>query len=201
MDQNFLLSSRPLSALHTFRRRRPYGRAMAAVVPHAIRHVASRKVAHWQDVRLSFQLELVWSCTVLSRDGFRQQIRLRQSWKHAVTYARCHIHCVNEPTAKRILRVVPRRRDSYDSVPDELPPPWVPSAEFSQIEGMSEKVRYRIAFEARERVACTTAASVRLRVLPSVHLRIITPQRERIQMSMGSDPGLKAAVDGGQPAW
>ncbi|KAH9987476.1 hypothetical protein BJV74DRAFT_500399 [Russula compacta] len=38
---------------------------------------------------------------------------------------------------------------------DELPPPWVPSPEFSQTEGMSEKERYRIAFEARERAAAT----------------------------------------------
>lgn len=47
-------------------------------------------------------------------------------------------------------------RDTTDSsgpAPDELPPPWVPSPEFSQLEGMSEKERYRIAFEARERAA------------------------------------------------
>jgi hypothetical protein len=37
--------------------------------------------------------------------------------------------------------------------PDELPPPWVPNPEFSQPEEMSEKERYRIAFEARERAA------------------------------------------------
>ena len=41
--------------------------------------------------------------------------------------------------------------------PDELPPPWVPSPEFSQIEGLSEKERYRIAFEARERAAAAAA--------------------------------------------
>ncbi|KAI0261407.1 hypothetical protein BC834DRAFT_479510 [Gloeopeniophorella convolvens] len=34
--------------------------------------------------------------------------------------------------------------------PDELPPPWVPSADFSQPQGISEKERYRLAFEARE---------------------------------------------------
>lgn len=44
--------------------------------------------------------------------------------------------------------------NSYASAPDELPPPWVPSAEFSpQVESMSEKERYRIAYEARERAA------------------------------------------------
>jgi hypothetical protein len=37
--------------------------------------------------------------------------------------------------------------------PDELPPPWVPNPEFSQPEEISEKERYRIAFEARERAA------------------------------------------------
>ena len=47
----------------------------------------------------------------------------------------------------------PSSPDSSDPVPDELPPPWVPSPEFSQLEGMSEKERYRIAFEARERAA------------------------------------------------
>lgn len=40
--------------------------------------------------------------------------------------------------------------------PDELPPPWVPSPEFSQTEEMSEKERYRLAFEARERAAAAT---------------------------------------------
>ena len=43
--------------------------------------------------------------------------------------------------------------DSSDPAPDELPPPWVPSPEFSQLEAMSEKERYRIAYEARERAA------------------------------------------------
>jgi len=43
--------------------------------------------------------------------------------------------------------------DTSGPAPDELPPPWVPSPEFSQLEGMSEKERYRIAFEARERSA------------------------------------------------
>jgi hypothetical protein len=43
--------------------------------------------------------------------------------------------------------------DTSSPAPDELPPPWVPSPEFSQLEGMSEKERYRIAFEARERAA------------------------------------------------
>lgn len=43
--------------------------------------------------------------------------------------------------------------DSSIGAPDELPPPWVPSPEFSQTEDMSEKERYRIAFEARERAA------------------------------------------------
>lgn len=43
--------------------------------------------------------------------------------------------------------------DASSPAPDELPPPWVPSPEFSQLEGMSEKERYRIAFEARERAA------------------------------------------------
>ncbi|KAF8261262.1 hypothetical protein EI94DRAFT_1746344, partial [Lactarius quietus] len=42
---------------------------------------------------------------------------------------------------------------SYGSAPDELPPPWVPSADYSQGENMSEKERYRIAYEARERAA------------------------------------------------
>ena len=37
--------------------------------------------------------------------------------------------------------------------PDELPPPWVPNPEFSQPEEISEKERYRIASEARERAA------------------------------------------------
>ena len=43
--------------------------------------------------------------------------------------------------------------DSSGPAPDELPPPWVPSPEFSQLESMSEKERYRIASEARERAA------------------------------------------------
>lgn len=43
--------------------------------------------------------------------------------------------------------------NSYASAPDELPPPWGPSAEFSPAESMSEKERYRIAYEARERAA------------------------------------------------
>ena len=44
--------------------------------------------------------------------------------------------------------------NSYASAPDELPPPWVPNAEFSPpTENMSEKERYRIAYEARERAA------------------------------------------------
>jgi hypothetical protein len=43
--------------------------------------------------------------------------------------------------------------DTPSPAPDELPPPWVPNPEFSQLEGMSEKERYRIAFEARERAA------------------------------------------------
>lgn len=43
--------------------------------------------------------------------------------------------------------------DTSGPAPDDLPPPWVPSPEFSQLEGMSEKERYRIAFEARERAA------------------------------------------------
>ena len=43
--------------------------------------------------------------------------------------------------------------DTSGPAPDELPPPWVPSPEFSQLEGMSEKERYRVAFEARERAA------------------------------------------------
>jgi hypothetical protein len=47
---------------------------------------------------------------------------------------------------------------SSGPVPDELPPPWVPNPEFSQTEGLSEKERYRIAFEARERAAAAAAA-------------------------------------------
>jgi hypothetical protein len=43
-------------------------------------------------------------------------------------------------------------------MPDELPPPWVPSPEFSQTESLSEKERYRIAYEARERAAAAAAA-------------------------------------------
>jgi len=43
--------------------------------------------------------------------------------------------------------------------PDELPPPWVPSPEFPQTEEMSEKERYRIAFEARERAAAGQSAA------------------------------------------
>jgi hypothetical protein len=43
--------------------------------------------------------------------------------------------------------------DPSGPAPDELPPPWVPNPEFSQPEEMSEKERYRIAFEARERAA------------------------------------------------
>ncbi len=49
--------------------------------------------------------------------------------------------------------------DASGPAPDELPPPWVPSPEFSQLEGMSEKERYRIAFEARERAAEQESAS------------------------------------------
>ena len=47
---------------------------------------------------------------------------------------------------------------SSGSVSDDLPPPWVPSPEFLQTEGLSEKERYRIAFEARERAAAIAAA-------------------------------------------
>jgi hypothetical protein len=43
--------------------------------------------------------------------------------------------------------------DPSNPAPDELPPPWVPSPEFSQTDEMSEKERYRIASEARERAA------------------------------------------------
>lgn len=49
--------------------------------------------------------------------------------------------------------------DSSGPAPDELPPPWVPSPEFSQLEGVSEKEGYRIAFEARERAAAEQSAS------------------------------------------
>ncbi|KAI0056427.1 hypothetical protein BV25DRAFT_1909846 [Artomyces pyxidatus] len=37
--------------------------------------------------------------------------------------------------------------------PDDLPPPWVPSADFPQVQPMSEKERYRLAYEAREAAA------------------------------------------------
>ena len=47
--------------------------------------------------------------------------------------------------------------------PDDLPPPWVPSPEFPQTAEMSEKDRYRIAFEARERAA---AAAVQQSAAP-----------------------------------
>ena len=43
-------------------------------------------------------------------------------------------------------------------VGDDLPPPWVPSTEFPQ-NSMSEKERYRQAFEAREAAAVAAAAA------------------------------------------
>jgi hypothetical protein len=46
---------------------------------------------------------------------------------------------------------------SSDPVADDLPPPWVPSPEFLQTESLTEKERYRIAFEARERAAAAAA--------------------------------------------
>jgi hypothetical protein len=87
---------------------------------------------------------------------------------------------------------------SYDSAPDELPPPWVPSAEFSQTEGMSEKERYRIAFEARERAAQQQQASPPLSASPPV-----SPPAD-YYTATGTHPDVNgsAVVDGGQPpAW
>jgi hypothetical protein len=49
---------------------------------------------------------------------------------------------------------------------DDLPPPWVPSPEFLQTEGLSEKERYRIAFEARERAAAAAAAAAEQQPTP-----------------------------------
>lgn len=90
---------------------------------------------------------------------------------------------------------------SSGSVPDELPPPWVPSAEFSQIEGMSEKERYRIAFEARERAAAQqqqqpASPPSSPPVSPPADYYTATGTHPDVN---GSDPGSMAAVDGGQP--
>ncbi len=93
------------------------------------------------------------------------------------------------------------RDHSYGSVPDELPPPWVPSAEFSQTEAMSEKERYRIAFEARERAAAqqqpgSPPPSASPPVSPPADYYTATGTHPDVN---GSDPGLMVAVDGGQP--
>ncbi|KAI9445885.1 hypothetical protein H4582DRAFT_514287 [Lactarius indigo] len=86
--------------------------------------------------------------------------------------------------------------------PDELPPPWVPSAEFSQTEGLSEKERYRIAFEARERAARQQQQPVSPPppasppVSPPADYYTATGTRPDVN---GSDTGLMDAVDDGQP--
>ena len=92
---------------------------------------------------------------------------------------------------------------SYDSAPDELPPPWVPSAEFSQTEAMSEKERYRVAFEARERAAAQqhhqTASpppSAGPPVSPPADYYTATGTHPDAN---GSDPRLMVAVDDGHP--
>ncbi|KAH8979956.1 hypothetical protein EDB92DRAFT_309789 [Lactarius akahatsu] len=91
---------------------------------------------------------------------------------------------------------------SYGSAPDELPPPWVPSAEFSQTEGLSEKERYRIAFEARERAArqqqqpASPPPPASPPVSPPADYYTATGTRPDVN---GSDPGLMEAADDGQP--
>jgi hypothetical protein len=91
--------------------------------------------------------------------------------------------------------------DSSGPAPDELPPPWVPSPEFSQLEGMSEKERYRIAFEARERAAAEQQSAS---PPPPASLATSPPTDYYTATGTlppevnGSDP-LGAAADGGLP--
>ena len=89
---------------------------------------------------------------------------------------------------------------------DELPPPWVPSAEFSQTESMSEKERYRFAFEARERAAAQLQQQVQPPASPPPSASPpVSPPADYYTATgtrpdtNGSDLGLTAAVDGGQP--
>lgn len=93
--------------------------------------------------------------------------------------------------------------DSYPA-DDELPPPWVPSPEFSQTENMSEKERYRIAYEARERAAAQQQQIQQPVSPPPSASPLVGPPADyytatgRRPGTSGSDFGT-AAVDGGQP--
>ena len=87
---------------------------------------------------------------------------------------------------------------SYGSAPDELPPPWVPSAEFSHTESMSEKDRYRLAFEARERAA----AQLQQPASPPSSASPPTSPPADYYTATGTYPdvnGSDPAIDGGQP--
>ena len=87
--------------------------------------------------------------------------------------------------------------------PDELPPPWVPSPEFSQKEEMSEKERYRIAFEARERAAA--AAGQQSAAPPSPASPTTSPPADYYTATGTHYPGvngsapLRGTADGGPP--
>ena len=87
--------------------------------------------------------------------------------------------------------------------PDELPPPWVPSPEFSQTQDMSEKERYRIAFEARERAAA--AAGQQSVAPPPPASPTTSPPADYYTTTGTHHPGvngsgpLGATADGGLP--
>lgn len=89
--------------------------------------------------------------------------------------------------------------------PDELPPPWVPSPEFPQTAEMSEKDRYRIAFEARERAA---AAAVQQPAAPPPPASPTTSPPTDYYTATGTYyPGVNGSVpleetaDGLPPPW
>ncbi|KAI0253484.1 hypothetical protein BJV78DRAFT_179885 [Lactifluus subvellereus] len=90
-----------------------------------------------------------------------------------------------------------------DPAPDELPPPWVPSPEFSQTEGLSEKERYRIAYEARERAAA--AAAEQQPASPHPPANPASPPADYYTATGTPHPGVNdsdlppAAADGGLP--
>jgi len=86
--------------------------------------------------------------------------------------------------------------------PDDLPPPWVPSPEFSQTDSMSEKERYRIAFQARERAVA--AAEQQLASPPPPASPTTSPPADYYTATGTPHPGIngsdpRAAADSGLP--
>jgi hypothetical protein len=89
--------------------------------------------------------------------------------------------------------------NSYTSAPDELPPPWVPSAEFSPAESLSEKERYRIAYEARERAAGQQQQQQPASPPPSASPPISPPADYFTAMGIRPSTSGSVATDRGQP--